>query len=169
MTRLLLVAALMLAAGCAQSRSEVAEPPVVSPTGTRVQREALTAEQIAGRLKDAGLPISDVRPARADDPLLGSSEGYVSLVTFTDARVDRSRIRPDASVMAPDRGGSVEVFATEAKARERSGYIRKLIVQLGALTDEHHYSRGGILVRVSGLLTAVQARVYETTLTSALR
>lgn len=66
---------------------------------------------------------------------------------------------------AIERGGSVEVFATEDEAKSRAEYIETIAKSMPFAT-EYHYTVDGILVRVSRLLTPSQAKDYETAVKS---
>jgi hypothetical protein len=171
MTRLLVLAALLALAlsGCARGPSEVAAPPVAATASTAHGQALMTATQVAERLSAAGAPLKVTKVyTAADDPkhLLGRPNGYTSKASFADPRVKKSD-RRDNDPLSNERGGTIEVFADPAAAQQRSEFIQSSIKQMnGFLTSEYHYRRGGVLVRVSGLLSPDQAQVYGRALTN---
>ena len=121
-----------------------------------------TAEQIAIRLADVGVPLSTTAVYAADsDPnvLLGRPGGYASKINFADTRIPSAQVDhlgPDALA----RGGSVEVYQDADGALARQQYIVDVMTDNPAYT-EYTYVSGGVLVRVSRLLTADQVGMYE--------
>ncbi|MCU1681949.1 MAG: putative secreted protein [Amycolatopsis sp.] len=97
----------------------------------------------------------------ADDPnhLLGRPNGYTSKTAFADNRVPADQVEGSAADDTT-RGGSVEVYADAAGAKTRMDYIQA-IGKASPLFSEYDYVNGGVLVRVSHLLTPDQATNYE--------
>jgi hypothetical protein len=154
-------------AGCSQSPTVAAAPPAAPAPVAAVR--TVSADQVAGRLKAAGVPLRvSVVYTAATDPnhQLGRPGGYTSKLAFTDSRIRKSEVL-DVDPQSLDRGGSIEVFADPADAQARSADIQQKIKSLGGLlTREYHYLNGGVLVRVSGLLTPDQAKTYQKALAS---
>lgn len=135
----------------------------VAPTGTVAHAtSSLDATAVGDKLKAAGLPITiTVVYTATTDPnhLLGRPNQYLSKIAFADTRVAQT----DPSVSdAIDNGGSVEVFATLALAQQRTAYIQAF----SSLAPEYDYLRGGILLRLSHMLTPDQAKSYQQALGS---
>jgi hypothetical protein len=154
---------------CSQpgAKTTTAPPPTSSPAGTRSEpraQQSLNAEQLAARLKQAGVPLRTTKVyTAANDPnhQIGRPGGYTSKVAFVDGRVKRSEVHDD-DPLSTDLGGTIEVFADPRAAKERSAYVQRSIKAMGGiLTHEYHYMSGGMLVRVSGLLTPSEAKAYE--------
>lgn len=125
----------------------------VAPSGNQ-------ATMVVNALHAAGLPVTlTVVYTAASDPnhLLGRPGQYTAKVAFEDARVKGS---DPTELDAIDNGGSVEVFATAAQAAARITYIQAF----AALAPEYDYQQGGVLLRVSHLLTPDQAKAYATAL-----
>jgi hypothetical protein len=123
---------------------------------------ALTAQQAVAAL---GKSIPELKLTQvyteANDPnhLLGRPGGYTSKAAFSDSRVSSADVE-GLDNDAIERGGSVEVFKTEKEAKSRADYIETIAKSMPSAT-EYHYITGGILVRVSKLLTPTQAKDYE--------
>lgn len=123
----------------------------------------LDAEHVVNTLAEA---IPTAKPATvytaATDPnhLLGRPGGYTSKADFAD-----SRAKPEIDDEVQN-GGSVEVFDDPAKAEERSKFIQDTLDKMKIFGTEYHYLNGGVLVRVSGVLTPDQAAEYEKALKS---
>lgn len=97
----------------------------------------------------------------ASDPnhLLGRPGQYTSKTAFADPRVKAADVQGEERD-AIDRGGSVEVYPTAAGAKARAAYIQKIAQAMPSVT-EYDYVHGGVLVRVSNLLTPDQAAAYR--------
>lgn len=138
-----------------------ASSQTASPTPSSTPTVALDAERVVKALTDA---IADARSATvytaATDPnqLLGRPGGYLSKADFTDGRA-----KPNIDDEVQN-GGSVEVYADPAEARERSEFITTTLDRMKIFGREYHYLSGGILLRVSGALTPDQATEYEAAL-----
>jgi hypothetical protein len=158
----LLVPALLLAA-CTNAPTA----QNTSATTTSAASQPLTAEQIVTKLVAKIPTVKLVKTyTAADDPnhQLGRPNGYLSKTAFSDNRVPTDQLmntEPDSG----ERGGSVEVFPDAAGAKTRSEYIQTIAKSL-PFAAEYDYLKGGILVRVSRLLTPEQAKEYDAALQS---
>ncbi|MEV8430956.1 hypothetical protein [Streptomyces chartreusis] len=124
--------------------------------------DALTAQQAVARLGKAIPELKLVQVyTEANDPnhLLGRPGGYTSKAAFSDSRIAAADVE-GLDKDAIERGGSVEVFKTEDEAKSRAKYIETIAKSMPSAT-EYHYIVGGILIRVSNLLTPTQAKEYE--------
>ncbi len=129
----------------------------VAPTATRSGRFPATADGVVQALKAAGVPIASVTTFTATtDPNheLGRPGGYTAKINWLDTRITQE-------TSGIQGGGSVEVFCDANGAKARVDYITKLVNGLGGVVSEYDYQRGPIVLRVSGLLTPDQAKVYE--------
>jgi hypothetical protein len=170
---LVLVVCAVLLAGCSRGggSSGVAAPPVASPTVAQVQESrALSAEQVAKKLKAAGVPLRVIVVYTAEtDPnhLMGRPGGnYTSKLAFADSRVKPEDVQ-FAEKDALERGGSIEVFESAGDAQTRAADIDgKIKAVKGLVPPEYHYLRGGVLVRVTGNLSPSQAKTYGRALTA---
>lgn len=99
-----------------------------------------------------------------NDPnkLLGTPNAYISKTEFVDTRLDQG-VDVVGGVPA---GGTVEVFADEAKAKARLEYLRGAAkaASADAAAAEYDFISGPILLRVSHNLNPGQATVYQTAL-----
>lgn len=151
-TALIAVAAGALLASCSTS----------SPAPAAATAPPASAEQVVATLTSKIPTVKLVKTYTAeDDPnhLLGRPNGYTSKTAFADSRVPADQLQgtPDDST---DRGGSVEVFSDAVGAKARADYIQTVTKSLPAAA-EYDYQAGGVLVRVSHLLTPDQAKGYE--------
>ncbi|KQC36991.1 hypothetical protein UK82_18430 [Frankia sp. ACN1ag] len=125
----------------------------------------LTAEQVAISLAKAGLPLhTTVVYTAATDPdrLLGTAGGYSSRIAFSDSRVGSNEVA-GAPAGAIERGGAVEAFHDAAAAQRRATRLLT-VTKDNPLVTEYVYVRGGVVLRVSLVLTDGQAKGYETAL-----
>lgn len=132
-----------------------------TPTEDR-QAGALDAEAVAKGLQKA-IPTVKVTVVYTEesDPnhQLGRPGGYLSKVQFADSRIPAKEVEfKEEHDLA--RGGSVEVFETEAAAEKRAEYIRKIGESIPTFA-EYDYVQGPVLLRVSKILTPTQAKEYE--------
>jgi hypothetical protein len=169
MVTTLVLATATVVAGCSTGAAS-APATGTSGTGTTSTTSSTppapkTAEEIGKALaaKVTSSKVTVVYTA-ANDPnkLLGRPNGYLSKVAFSDSRVSPSDVEGTGSD-AVERGGSVEVFADADGAKKRSDYIQAIAKGLPA-ASEYDYLSGGVLVRVSRVLTPDQAKDYETAL-----
>lgn len=149
-----IIAVLTALAGCAGS-----------PTST----SRLTAQQVVTALAQR-VPtlIPGVVYTAETDPnhLLGRPTGYQSKATFADRRIN-SPSAADSSQGSVELGGSVEVFADDQGAQQRMRYVHAIGAGLPAAA-EYDYVSGSVLLRVSRLLTPVQAAEYQKALSSVV-
>ncbi|MER6175729.1 hypothetical protein [Streptosporangium sp. NPDC001681] len=125
----------------------------------------LDAAGVVKAITEQGLPVTLTVTYTADtDPnkLLGRPNGYTSKASFTDQRVDASKV---ASGKEGDvgLGGSVEVFEDAEQAEQRADYIQGIGEKLPVL-GEYDYVAGPVLLRVSKELTPQQAEAFEAAL-----
>ena len=150
----LLIAVAFLTGCSGQSTSGTTAPP------------PKTAESVTKALGAKVSTMQFTKTFTADDApnhLLGRPNGYLSKTAFADSRVPADQV-PEAET-ATERGGGVEVFSDEAAAKARMDDIQAKLKSLGGLmAQEYDYVKGGVLVRVSGLLTPEQAKEYESAL-----
>jgi hypothetical protein len=158
----------VLLVGCSSTGS-VDTPSSTSPKSTGSvdvagagKSDAVTAQQAVAVL---GKSIPELKVVQvyteANDPnhLLGRPGGYISKAAFSDSRVSSADVE-GLDKDAIERGGSVEVFKNEDEAKARAKYIETIAKSMPSAT-EYHYVVGGILIRVSKLLTPTQAKDYE--------
>ncbi len=166
------VAALLLPllAACGTAHSShpavtrsTAPAPTASTAGTiKISATPPTASTVTAALARAVPGLRTILTyTAASDPnhLLGRPGQYTSKVAFGDPRVKASDVAGEERDDI-DRGGSVEVYPTAAGATARAAYIQR-IAQAMPSVDEYDYVHGGVLVRVSHLLTPAQAAVYK--------
>lgn len=125
----------------------------------------LEAASLVKAITQQGLPVTLTVTYTADtDPnkLLGRPNGYTSKASFTDQRIDASKVaggkEGDVGL-----GGSVEVFEDSGQAEQRADYIQEIGKKL-PLLGEYDYVAGPVLLRVSKELTPQQAEAFETAL-----
>ncbi|MGV9775385.1 hypothetical protein [Streptosporangium sp. NPDC003464] len=124
----------------------------------------LDAAGVVKALSQQGLPVTLTVTYTADnDPnkLLGRPNGYVSKASFTDQRVDTSKVIGKEGDV--DLGGSVEVFEDTGQAEQRADYIQEIGKKMPML-GEYDYVAGPVLVRVSKELTPRDAQAFEAAL-----
>jgi hypothetical protein len=122
-----------------------------------------SAGQVIKQLQDAGVPIDASQElTAANDPneLLGRPGQYTGKAFFHDARLPAEKNSLHPELIDSESGGSVEVFASEADAKERADYVRAFTESSGMFA-EYSYVRGAAFIRVTGKLTPDQAEVYE--------
>ncbi|MEU2913816.1 hypothetical protein ACFYM3_12010 [Streptomyces massasporeus] len=157
-----------LVVGCSSTGSSDTSPST-SPKSTSsvdaasAEKSAALPAQVA--VAALGKSIPELKLVRvydeANDPnhLLGRPGGYTSKAAFSDSRVSSADVE-GLDKDAIERGGSVEVFKTEEEAKARAKYIETIAKSMPSAT-EYHYIVGGILIRVSNLLTPTQAKDYQ--------
>ncbi|MGW4897355.1 hypothetical protein ACWEQL_34630 [Kitasatospora sp. NPDC004240] len=144
-------------------------PAAATGTTARPPAPAVDAAAVTKKLTAAGLPVklTVVYDATSDpNGKLGKPRQYISKTAFDDTRVsgldkataDATKGRRDSLVY----GGTVEVFATAEDAQGWAEYIDKSQQAMGTLMiPDHILRKGPVVVRLSHLLTAEQARAYE--------
>ncbi|MEV4246937.1 hypothetical protein AB0J63_26430 [Streptosporangium canum] len=124
----------------------------------------LDAAGVVKALTQKGLPVTLTVTYTADnDPnkLLGRPNGYASKASFTDKRVDISKVIGKEGDV--ELGGSIEVFEDAGQAEQRADYIQEIGKNMPML-GEYDYVAGPVLVRVSKELTPDQAAGFEAAL-----
>jgi hypothetical protein len=117
---------------------------------------------VVNALAQQGLPVTLTVTYTADnDPnkLLGRPNGYTSKASFTDQRIDASKVA-GAKEGDVGLGGRVEVFEDAGQAEQRADYIQEIGKKLPML-GEYDYVVGPVVVRVSKELTPTDAKPYE--------
>jgi ABC-type Fe3+-hydroxamate transport system substrate-binding protein len=149
--------------GSSDTASSASSKSTSSETAASVEKsDVLTAQQAVAALEKSIPELRLVREyTEANDPnhLLGRPGGYTGKAAFSDSRVASADVE-GLDKDAVERGGSVEVFKTAEEAKARAKYIETIAKSMPGAT-EYHYIAGGILVRVSNLLTPTQAKDYE--------
>ncbi|MGW6919302.1 hypothetical protein ACWGB8_36625 [Kitasatospora sp. NPDC054939] len=149
-----------------------AETPVAAAVTTTAAAPAPDAAAVTAKLAAAGLPVKlTVVYDATTDPAgkLGKPQQYVSKTAFDDTRIAGL---PKATAAAGKGrrdsiayGGTVEVFATPEDAQGWAEYIDKAQQSMGSqMTPDHIFRRGTVVVRVSHLIPADQARAYQAAL-----
>ncbi len=129
-----------------------------------------TSEQLASRLithlmqQQIGVVAGLVQDADTDpNHLMGRPGGYVGRASFDlpggDEQADPGTI---------DRGGVLEVFATEADARRRADYIRGIAQGAPELAGEFDTVHGVVLLRVVGKVSPTVAKRVDAGVVKAL-
>jgi len=163
--------ALALVAGCSSTAGSNSSS--TAPTGGKAVDAAAsaeakpkpkTAEEITTALaeKVTTAQLTKVFTAE-DDPnkQLGRPNSYTGKTAFTDTRIP---VEGEVSFTKENdtlRGGGVEVFADQAAADARKDYIQSF-GKTTPMLAEYDYVVGGVLLRVSKILTPDQAAEYET-------
>lgn len=155
----LVTAGLLALTGCGgDNTSGSSKSSGEAPASSPASNADLNAKQVVTALAEA---IDSTKPAivytAETDPnkLLGRPSGYASKADFTD---ERAKPELDDEVQ---KGGSVEVFDDPADAKDRGKYIADTLKKMKIFGTEYHFTKGGILLRVSGELTPDQAAEYE--------
>jgi len=170
------VAAFALA-GCSSSSSD---SKGVDEPGVRTTIAAGGAAKIAAKTDAesvAKLLAASIHTARVDvvftadnDPngKLGRPHQYTSKAAVIDSRIAPAKAKEEAAdgdehpVAA---GAAVEVFATDADAKAWVSYIDKIGQAVGGLvTPDYLLRNGGVVLRVSHLLTTAQVAEYKAVL-----
>ncbi|MFG3054190.1 hypothetical protein ACGFZP_24985 [Kitasatospora sp. NPDC048239] len=150
-------------------QKSVAAAPVAAAT---TAAPAPDAASVTRQLAAAGLPVRlTVTYDAGSDPngKLGRPHQYTGKTAFDDTRVSSlEKAAADASKGRRDSisyGGTVEVFATSEDAQGWADYIDKAQQAMGGLmTPDYILRKGPVVVRVSHLLSAEQAKAYEAAL-----
>lgn len=162
LTLCVLFLALLLFSACAgPTGSAPTQDAATSTTATTATTApALSAQQIAEKLKAAGLPISEIFAFTAEnDPnhLLGRPGQYTSKVAWRDSRVPLQTSEWQHEVSD---GGGIEVCATLEEATRRFTSVEE-ISQSSPLFAEYDYQAGQAILRISKVLTPAQAEAYH--------
>ncbi len=159
----------VLLAGCGGGTPSATGPTTTTAlTATAAAQPSSAPAQSPGsiitKLQAAHLPVVPTVTYTAEsDPnhLLGRPGKYSAKASWTDTRVDPSRVR-DTMPGNVDLGGSVEQFGSAADAQARMEYI--VSVEKALPFAEYDYVSGSALVRVSSALTPDQAKAYQAAL-----
>ncbi|MGW7197665.1 hypothetical protein [Streptomyces chryseus] len=159
---LALAGALLTGCSSNDTASSVSPKGTSSVAASAEKSDVLTAQQAVAALEKS-IPelklVQDYTEANDPNHLFGRPGGYTSKAAFSDSRVSSADVE-GLDKDAIERGGSVEVFKTAEAAKARAKYIETIAKSMPGVT-EYHYMAGGILVRVSNLLTPTQAKDYE--------
>ncbi|MEV7007538.1 hypothetical protein [Streptosporangium sp. NPDC051022] len=123
---------------------------------------SLDAAGVVQTLAKQGMPVTlTVTFDQSSDPekLLGRANGYSSKASFTDQRVDTSKVS-GAKQGDVNLGGTVEVFGSAGEAEVRAAQLKELSKKPPAL-GEYNYVKGPVVVRVSKELMPGEALEYE--------
>jgi hypothetical protein len=140
-----------------------AGPSVAPASAATTTAAAVDAAAVTAKLAKAIPGLKQVKAYTAeDDPnhLLGRPGQYTSKTAFTDPRVKAVDVDGQAED-AIIRGGSIEVFATEADAAARAGYLAGVIKALPLALEYDYVVHGTVLIRASKLLTPEQAKALQ--------
>jgi hypothetical protein len=164
---------LALLAGCSSTSSTGSAPAggdATSATEVLAAPKPKTADEITKALAER---IPSASPAKVftaeDDPnkLLGRPNGYTSKTAFTDTRIPVEGEVEFTKENDTLRGGGVEVFGDADAAKARMDYIQSF-GKATPMLAEYDYTSGGVLLRVSKILTPDQAAEYESALKAVL-
>jgi len=117
---------------------------------------------IVDALVAAGLPVTQVvAQDESTDPnaLLGRPGKYTERVSFDVPGGDSS-----AAVGETDRGGVVELWASQADAQARADYIQSVLKEAQMLGAEYDYVHGAALVRITGKVLPSVAEQFRVVL-----
>ena len=144
--------------------------------GDNFKYKDMDATQVTQSLKDAGLPIEEIKTyTEENDPngLVGRPNGYISKSGFVDSsQLDKynSMIEfeekcgnGDSSIAVEPRnyGGTVEVFANEEDCKKRAEYLETLSSSGAAFLAEYSYRNKNVLLRLVKEITPDDAAKYE--------
>ncbi|MBW3590780.1 MAG: hypothetical protein KY393_02845 [Actinobacteria bacterium] len=184
--RVLIVALLVLGAGCTSAGNEAPEAAEGSPTPSpteaategdgqlRVTVDSSEAESIIEHFKAEGLPVGDYQTFTGDSSpftAVGDRHLYTDLAVFHDERVgDGPVILDDTDVIKFDEsGGAIELFENRedlnARLQQIEGVRGLLAARGGELEPEFQIRQGNILLRL-GHVMEEWAGEYEAALAS---
>jgi hypothetical protein len=151
----------LAATGCADADSTKAVDN--RPPTTDSKTVSLNAEEVVKALANhiPAVKPATVYTAKTDrNKLLGRPGGYTSKADWEDGR---AHPRLDDEVQ---RGGSVEIYEDPQDATRRAKHIASVLKAAPMFGTEYHYTKGGVLLRVSGELTPEQAGKYKAALST---
>jgi hypothetical protein len=164
-TAVVLAAGALLLTGCSSSDPAPAKTAGTANPGTGTATVAASTDA-AGAFKTIAAKVptaklgSTVTADTDSNHLLGRPGQYTSKITFIDSRIktaDTQGLKPgDVGY-----GGSIETFTSNSDATTRATYIQTVTKGISALA-EYDYVHGPHVIRVSRLLTPVQAKEYDT-------
>ncbi|GAA4837152.1 hypothetical protein GCM10023354_16680 [Garicola koreensis] len=138
--------------------SDTQDTVSAAPTPEEEPEESeLDAESIAEALQSDIDTITDYTLITEDnDPndLIGRPNGYTEALVIYDSEADCQSLGVDC-------GATVEFWADEDAATERSDYIQDTLADAPFLGSEYHFQSGSILLRVAGEITPSQSETYE--------
>ena len=161
MRRVGLLAIALILVGCSGSKG--AAP---TPTTTVVASGPTASQLVADLVSKIPTAQSSITFTKQNDPdgLLGRPGGYASGASFTDSRIDPSKVE-DKSLGSAQLGGSIEVFPTAAEAVTRGQSI--LNSEQNSVEElEYDYTSGGVLLRIGARLLPDAALAYANALAS---
>lgn len=115
----------------------------------------LSAEDLAKKLKDSGLPIGNmvVYTSETDENhLLGRPNQYISKVNFADTTVEQS----DSSDPV---GGSIETFNNASDLKARKDYCEAISKSM-PIFAQYYYVNGNYLLRIDNAVSPENAQKY---------
>ena len=116
----------------------------------------MTAEQIATKMQEAGLPIDNVIVYNENtdrNKLLGRPNQYTSKINFADSRLEQTD--PENP-----NGGPIEVFNNSSDLGKRKKHNEMVMEQYPVFT-EYLFVRDNYIIRLSYDLTKDQAEEYK--------
>lgn len=132
-----------------------------TPAATDSVISVLAADQVLTKIKDAGLPVSNIVVYdEKSDPngTLGRPGSYTSKVSFSDpAHEDSDKSNPD---------NTIEVFDTEADAKTRADYVDS--VTKGTAMAQYIYQVGMYVMRLDYDVLPADAQKYDDALIAAV-
>jgi hypothetical protein len=167
MTKLAAVFAAMVFAlvGCSTSDDDGTTPNNgTTPSTPAPAAPKLAATQVANRLADLGMPVSDIATTTEDnDPndKLGRQGGYLSRATFVLPGAEKGAEDTDTA-----RGGSIEGWPTDEAAIERYEYLQGFTG--GILGDGYDYVFGPVVLRIAKEVKPSIAEAFEAALRPAV-
>lgn len=136
--------------------------PIAAPRPARSVSSAIAAARGVDRRLVTVRKVIELTRSNDVNHLLGKKRGYRSAAVLVDRRL---RCKGDPGV---DCGATIERFTSATKAKQRKQYIQRVLRSLPALGTEHDEVQGRFLLRVSGELSAKQAKAYKNAFRSAL-
>lgn len=157
----LILAALMASStvACSSTSTPVSSVPTESTASSveEIQLTVLTAEDVAKKLKESGLPIDNIIVYTEEtdtNKLLGRPNQYLSKVNFADITVTQSDDKADP------KGGSVETFSNADDLKTRKEYCESISKSVPIFT-QYYYVNGNCLLRIDHDVTPTDSKKYE--------
>lgn len=133
------------------------QPVIVAQTAAG---RIATADQLAGALASADLPVTDVQvvtPKSDPNKLMGRPGQYTSKVFFTDMRYSHGEYETSAGE------NTIEGFASIADAKRRADYVSKM-ARSSPMFAQYVYHRGTFVLRLDRALDPEEAAAYDAAL-----
>ena len=166
--------------GCGSGSAPQGEPTVaaVTPAGGSSSSSTTTTTSVTPKATTSVTPKAQ-HPEEATasaNRIKGDIASVVKVVTITEDNDPNDKIgRPggyisaaviyEKSVKCTDLGAgcgaTIEVWASEAKAKARAAFIQKSLKDIPMLGTEYDYIRGGALLRVVGDVKPSLAKKYN--------